>query len=86
MVATACSFIHSANGIRHLFWCWACDGIKKDSGLNGGPSKNMSISLEMVSRIYLSRVFKGVTEDLEFTLDCSIKKKKINCSVVSDSL
>lgn len=26
------------------------------------PQKNMSISLEMVSRIYLSRVFKGVTE------------------------
>lgn len=39
MVATACSFIHSANGIRHLFWCWVCDGIKKDRGLNGGPSK-----------------------------------------------
>ena len=35
----------------------------------------MSISLEMVSRIYLSRIFKGVTEDLEFILDCPKKKK-----------
>ena len=35
----------------------------------------MSISLETVSKIYLSRVFKGVTEDLEeVILDCPKKQ------------